>query len=206
MTLKVYAYHFRSRAERVIWAIEEAGLDYELVRLNPFKGETQTEEFISLNPSKKIPVLIDGDKTLTESLAIMEHIHSIVPDRKLIPDQADELISYRKWMYFMVSEIENYLWIADQATRLNKIYSWPPGTDASAIQQIQKNIPNLYDAIGESAFLAGARFSLADIYAYHLLVWASAYEIALPDHVRDYLDRLESRPACPQSIKSNSAE
>ena len=80
------------------------------------------------------------------------------------------------------------------------------GTDTSAIQQAQKNIPNLFDAINESPFIAGTGFSLADIYAHHLLAWTSPCEIALPDHVQDYLSSQDSRPACPESIKRKGAD
>jgi len=64
----------------VLWALREFGFPYELVRLDPFKGETRTEEFLKLNPASKVPVLVMGDKVLTESIAIMEYLNDISPE------------------------------------------------------------------------------------------------------------------------------
>ena len=55
--ITLYAHKFRSRAERVIWTLEELELDYRLIRLDAAKGDLQAAEFLSLNPAAKIPVV-----------------------------------------------------------------------------------------------------------------------------------------------------
>jgi glutathione S-transferase len=117
----LYAYTFRSRAERVIWALNELELEYRLVRLDPLKGENRTESFLQLNPAGKIPVLVHGETVVTESLAVMEYVDSIAAPGSLIPADPGGQSRYRQLVYFMMSEIESYLWIADQATRLKRI-------------------------------------------------------------------------------------
>lgn len=92
----LYAYPFRTRAERVLWALKEFDYSFEVVRLDPSKGEINTPEFIKLNPSKKVPVLVEGDKVLTESLAIMEYLNDISEATKLIPTEAVAAYDYRK--------------------------------------------------------------------------------------------------------------
>ena len=83
----LYTFSFPSRAERISWCLNELALDYEVVKLNPFKGEIFTHEgFKETSPLKKMPALVhhrsDGDKHMYESLAICVYkyimIHVIV--------------------------------------------------------------------------------------------------------------------------------
>ena len=50
-----------SRANRVHWMLHELGLPYEKRLIGPRTGETQTPEFLKVNPAGKIPVLEDGE-------------------------------------------------------------------------------------------------------------------------------------------------
>ena len=61
--------HPQSRALRVIWALEELGQPYELVKAMP-----RSEEILKYNPLGKIPALIDGEDVLTDSVAIMTYL------------------------------------------------------------------------------------------------------------------------------------
>ena len=199
--LTLYGYPFRSRAERVIWALNEAGLDYEFVQLDPLKGENRHPSFLALNPGGKIPVLVDGDFVLTESLVIMEYISSRAPATRLIPEDDALIWRYRETMGFLASEIEPYLWICDQSTRLSGIYSWPENTDRSSLELASRNLSRLGDQIGSRHYLVGEQFSLADIYACHLLIWSSALAPEHAEKSRSYLDRHLARAGCPQAFR-----
>ena len=63
-----------TRSLRAAWALEEAGVPYDYVRINLFKGEGRKPPLIELNSSGKVPVLRDGDMILTESAAIITHL------------------------------------------------------------------------------------------------------------------------------------
>ena len=199
--LTLYSYNFRSRGERVMWALNETGRDYQLVRLNPLKGENRTPEFLALNPGARIPVLVHGEFVLTESLAILDYVGGLAPELELVPPLGIALHRYREIMYFMQSEIEGYLWICDQSTRLRRIYRWPDGTAESAMARAAFSLPRLYKKIPASGYLVADRFSNADIYAFHLLVWAQANGANLPDDAQGYLQKLVRRPGCPDTIK-----
>ena len=54
--LKIYG-NKRSRATRCWWALEELGLDYEIVDINHIEKETQKPEYLALNPAGKVPTL-----------------------------------------------------------------------------------------------------------------------------------------------------
>lgn len=169
--MKLYAYNFYSRAERVIWALEELGFKYEVIRLDPSKGETHTPEFIKLNPSKKIPVLVHEDKVLTESLAIMEYLSDISEGDPLVPLGVKDCYNYHKYMHFGLSELEPYLWIAEQATTLKHIYNWPPGTYEYSIEQAGASFELVWEWFKNKRYLV-KEFSIVDIYYQQLIRWA----------------------------------
>ncbi len=193
--LTLYAYNFRSRAERVIWMLNELELPFKLIRLDPKKGESHAPEFTTLNPFKKVPVLTHGEQCFTESLAIMEYVHTLNPSKNLVPSEADCIYPFRHIIYFMQSELENYLWIANQSSILHGLYTWPEGTLEESKKLINKNIPYLFEQLKEKEFLVGDQFSMADIYAHSIISWAKARDIGIPESVQEYLNRLMARPA-----------
>ncbi|MCF6282592.1 MAG: glutathione S-transferase family protein [Candidatus Polarisedimenticolaceae bacterium] len=196
----LYAYPFRTRAERVLWALKEFGYPYEVVRLDPFKGETKTKEFLSLNPSGKVPILTHNGEVLTESLAILEYLNDISTSKKLIPTESKAAYKYRKVVHYGLTEIEPYLWVAEQDSRSRALYTWPKGTYKDAIAQVRENIKPVWEWINASPYIAGDQFTLADIYFYQLIAWSKEHQIETPSAAKEYLKRLESRANFPAEI------
>ena len=64
----------RSSASRVHWALEELGIPFELVTLDPAKGEHRAPAYLAINPNGKVPALVDDDQPYFESLAILLHL------------------------------------------------------------------------------------------------------------------------------------
>lgn len=201
--LILYTYTFRSRAERVLWALREFGLPHKVIRLDPFKGEALTPQFLKLNPAAKVPVLIHGDAVLTESLAIMEYLNDLSAQIKLIPTVNPALYQYKKMIYYAATEIEPYLWISWQATGLKKIYRWPEGTSDECFKRVERALPSVYKALEDSAYIAGDEFTLADIYYNHLLTWAQASGSKLPVQAITYLSNLSKRAHFPEEMRQS---
>ena len=63
-----------SRSVRIIWLLEELGLDYELEVLK--RGEVN-EAFIEASPFSKLPTIIDGEVVMSESVAIVQYLSLI---------------------------------------------------------------------------------------------------------------------------------
>lgn len=198
----LYAYTFRSRADRVLWALKEFDYPHEVIKLDPLKGETKTAEFLSLNSSGKIPVLIHDGAVLTESLAIMEYLNDISESIKLVPTEPKAAFKYRKVVHYGLTEIEPYLWIAIQTSRLKTLYSWPEGTYESAISQVKANIQPVLHRINAGQYIAGNEFTLADIYFYQLIEWAMQHKIECPHGVFEYMKMLKARTSFPMEMLS----
>ena len=99
-----------SRSLRAAWALEEAGAPYDYAHVDLFKGEGRRPAFLDLNPAGKLPVLVDGDLNLTESVAIVTYIGERYPASKLVPDGTPARADYLRWCSFVITELEQPVW------------------------------------------------------------------------------------------------
>ena len=88
--LKLYTYWRSSAAYRVRIALNLKGLAYESVPVHLAKDEQHAAGFQQVNPQELIPVLLHGDRVMTQSLAIIEYLDEAFPDRPLLPATARE--------------------------------------------------------------------------------------------------------------------
>jgi len=198
--IRIYGFTSRSRAERVIWALDELALDYELIRLDYNRGEHRSAEFLQLNPLGKVPVLLNDDKVLTESVAIIHYLDNLLPEPILVPADRVSRYRYEQRLQFAVSEIENFLWVADQARFLNHDYQWPPGTASAAAAIAERHIQLAEDWLTDKKFMLVDRFTALDIIYYHILSWAGLHAIRLKENTKNYLAGLAQRPAFPKTM------
>ncbi|WP_045462221.1 glutathione S-transferase family protein [Vibrio hyugaensis] len=95
----------QSRSKRIIWLLEELGVDYEVV---PYIRDSVTflapPELKSIHPLGKSPVLEDGDEVVTESGAITEYLIEKYADRRFAPERGSKAYTqYIQWMHFAES-------------------------------------------------------------------------------------------------------
>ncbi len=99
-----------SRTFRPHWMLHELGIDYEPKLIGSRTGETQQPEFLKLNPKEKIPVLVDGDFVLSESVAIVtylgDHYGSDKQPRLVPAANTRALARYNELMSFIHMELD----------------------------------------------------------------------------------------------------
>ena len=88
--MKLYHYYRSSASYRVRIALNLKGLSYEPVAVDLRPGVTaqRSAEYLALNPEGLVPVLVDGERTLTQSLAIIEYLDETHPEPPLLPRAA----------------------------------------------------------------------------------------------------------------------
>src|SRR5262249_34498347 len=74
-----------TRSIRVRWTLQELGIDFEAIPVDLLAGEHRSPAFLKINPAGKLPVLVDGDMVLTESIAIVLYLAEKYRDKGLIP-------------------------------------------------------------------------------------------------------------------------
>ena len=83
--LKLYDYFRSSAAYRARIALNLKGLDYESLSIHLTKGVQFGADYAAVNPQMLVPALVDGDVTVAQSLAIMEYLDEVYPDKPLLP-------------------------------------------------------------------------------------------------------------------------
>lgn len=187
-----------SRSMRMVWALEEAGAEYEYVKVDLFKGEGRRRPYLAINPAGKVPALVDGDFALTESVAILHYLGEKFPASGLVPapGRLRERGECLRWCCFVASELEQPLWtIAKHRFALSPdkrvpavlaTAEWEFGIAARVLEQ---RLQGREHATGEG-------FTAADILIAHTLSWARSARVAFSSPVLEaYTDRMLARPA-----------
>ena len=88
--MQLHTYFRSSAAYRVRIALELKRLDYQSIPVHLLRGggEQHAVTFASLNPAELVPVLVDGEVTLTQSLPIIEYLNEVHPEPALLPCNA----------------------------------------------------------------------------------------------------------------------
>ena len=85
--MKLYGFG-PTRSLRALWGLKELGVEFEFIPVNLQAGAHKRPEFLAINPAGKVPVLIDGDRHIWESLAIIEYVAEKFPEAKVWPMDA----------------------------------------------------------------------------------------------------------------------
>ncbi len=197
-----------SRTFRPHWMLHELGIDYEPKLIGSRTGETQQPAFLELNPKEKIPVLVDGDFVLTESVAIVtylgDHYGSDKQPRLVPAANTRARARYNEWMSFIQMELDAHtLYVIRRHKDLAELYGAAPAAIDAAIAGFTKQVRVAQLRLESSHYLLGDEFSAADLVLMTCLAWAKACGIELAAAFAPYMAELEARDAYQNAAKLN---
>lgn len=190
-----------TRSIRVRWTLQELGVAFEPVTVDLIAGEHRSLEFLRINPAGRIPVLVDGDRVLTESVAIVLYLAEKHPTRGLIPSELEQRAELYRWLFFTVTELEQPLWRISRHTALYPEERRLPGDVALAREEFREMATVLADHLHGRRFVVGERVSVADFVVAYTLDWG--HEAGLLDDFPEllaYVERMYARPNAPLRI------
>ena len=197
-----------SRTLRVHWALAELNLPYRTVSLRTRTPEMDKPEFLAINPRKKIPVLQDGDLTLTESGAIVNYLAEKYgsPQTRLIPTDVIERAKYFEWASMITMELDaTTLYVLRRHQDLPETYGEAPEAIQSAQEYFDRMLgAAIPDILAGGPYLLGDNFSGADILLGSCFQMADHFDLSLPEELAPYRERLDTRPALIQAKKANT--
>lgn len=187
-----------TRSVRIVWLLEELGLDYELVKLGFMTGDLQKPEYLAKSPLGKVPAIEDGEVRMFESGAITEYLLEKYGAGRLAPAPGTPArAEFLQWLHFaeatamppLVDILAN-TFIKPEAQRI-------PQVAEEAKPRVARILALLDRQLAGREFLLGDEFSAADIMMGFTV--GGAQLVGLLDerypNLQAYMARLSERPA-----------
>ena len=191
-----------TRSIRVRWTLQELNVPFEAITVDMFTGENRSPAFLKINPAGKLPVLIDGDLVLTESVAIVLYLAEKFPDKGLLPADSRERAQAYRWLLFTTTELEQPLW---RIARHNNLYPKDkrlPAEVELARADFAPMAAIMENHMRDRSFVVADRISVADFVLAYTLDWAKMAKLldGFP-RLNDYIEAMYARPQAPMRIK-----
>ena len=199
----IVLYHcLNARSFRPLWALEELGLPYDL-RVLPFPPRVHDRGFLAVNPLGTIPLLLDGDTSMTESVAICEFLatrYGPTPLR-VQPDESEHG-SYLNWLYFGEATLTFPQTLVLRYGQLEPAERRQPQVVEDYRRWFLGRLRAVETALSVREHLCAGRFTLADISVGYALLLAVDIGLgpALTPHVAAYWDRLRQGAAFRRAL------
>lgn len=186
-------------------ALEEAGADYEPVRVDFSKNEQRSERYLAINPKGRVPALADGCWVLTENPAILRFIARRHPGAGLWPDDPPGEARCAEWLAWLASTVH----VAYAHVRRAERYA----SDAAALEDVvakgKETCRGLWrdiDArLAGGAWALGERYSVADPYLLVFWNWGRGphlgFDMGTYAHWTAHTRRMAGRPAVRRIVE-----
>ncbi|UIZ57700.1 glutathione S-transferase [Acinetobacter sp. SCLZS86] len=195
----------QSRSFRILWALEELGLDYDIKFYHRQPNFSAPHELKLIHPLGKAPILTDAEQTIAESAVILEYLQQHYDlQRQFKPQQTSAQQAYQYWMHYAEGSLMPLLVMQLVMTKVPQQVPWlvrpmaqkiSAGIKAGFIQpRLKDHIAYLEAYLGKHDYFAGD-FSFADIQmSFPLQALQSRTGHHYPQ-IAAYLARVEQRPA-----------
>jgi glutathione S-transferase len=197
--LKVYGFsrvnefaRGNTRDLRVLWALEEMGLPYEIVGMDHPNHDLDSQEFRALNPFGQLPVIDDDGVVVTESGAILLYLAR--KSGKLMPHDPAGQAQVLRWSFAALSTIEVPIltawFVGISGGKGTKPHEALLGWSDMRLKQLD-------GWLRDRTFIATDDFTVADLLMTHVLAAASTDPSLLQphQHIRAHQERCTARPA-----------
>ena len=205
-----------SRSQRVLWLLEELGLDYEIKH---YKRDPKTNlappDLKAVHPLGKSPVITDGERTLAESAVIVEYLARTYGSAEWAPTTEDPAYwNFNYWMHYAEGSLMPPLLLKLVFTKVRTASPLLVRPIAAAIAekvesgfirgQIRTHFDHVDDHLARHEWFAGNKMSAADIQMSFPLEAAVARGTIGDDHphVVEYVQRIQARPAYRRALEA----
>ncbi|HJM48752.1 MAG TPA: glutathione S-transferase family protein [Alphaproteobacteria bacterium] len=189
--------------------LREAGARYELVKVDRTLEAHKSPDYLKLNPSGRIPTLVDGDLVLFETAAICLYIADSHAESGLAPPSGTrERAVLHKWLFYMATTIQPELLVYHYASRYAADSAGEEAVKAGAEARLAEMFEVMDEAVVRRPFLMGESFTLLDPYLAMLCRWARELRQAPGKlgHLGPYLENIVARASVARTIEREGIE
>jgi glutathione S-transferase len=186
--------------QKVVWLLEELKEPYKREDYGRQFNNTQTEEYLRLNPSGKVPTLVDGEAVVWESNSILRYLsNKLAGGAALYPSDPAARSQVERWMDWQLASLNApYLGVFREAKKKEDERAAGFAADA---KELTAQLELLEKGTAGRPWIAGEHFSIADICLGPIIDRALAFPVSLPaiPGVRAWRDRVVAREAYKKS-------
>jgi GST-like protein len=188
---------------KVALLLEELGLPYQPIPVDPRKGEQFTPEYLAVNPNAKVPAIIDGETTVFDSNAILLYLAEKTGRFLPQPDNArrGELLS---WLMFVATGIGPY---SGQAVHFRHFAPEPKQYALNRYDyEVERHYRIVDERLGKQPYMLGSEYTIVDM---ALWGWARLIPRALDGeeawnrfpNLKRLHDEINARPAAAKGVR-----
>lgn len=173
--------------------MKQLGQAFEWTEVNTLKGETRTPEFLALNANGRVPLLIVNGRKLAESNAMLCYL---ADGTDYFPADRWQRAKILEWMFFEQYSHEPYIatvrfWVHF----MHKQDEWKDKI-AEAMKKGHAALGVMEQQLQKTSFLAGVRYSIADIalYAYTHVAHEGGYDLSAYPAINAWMKQVEAQP------------
>lgn len=178
--------------------LAEMGASYELVLVDRKSEAQKSTEYLQLNPTGRIPTLVDGDIVLYESAAICLHLCDRYPQAGLIPALGSQTRPlFYQWLFYLTTTLQPTLMLYFYPEK----HTSAPGDTALISQTQEIRATGMFALLDKELagkdFLVGDGITVCDFFLFMLSHWASEFKtppLSFPN-LGQYLRNLSHRPS-----------
>lgn len=204
LTLVIGNKNYSSWSLRPWLAITHAGIEFQELRI-PLNQPSTSEQLRQYSPSMKVPVLIDGDLTIWESLAICEYVAEQEPSKFYPTDRTARAIAraVSAEMHAGFAPLRQTMPMDCRSFRPMEAIPEAVQNDIARITEIWTTCRQQYGSSGD--FLFG-EFSIADAMYAPVVSRFRTYGVSLDPLCQNYADAIWNLPAMQQWLEAAIAE
>jgi glutathione S-transferase len=184
---------------RVRWALEEAGLPYEVRLLG--QGDQDKPEYRTLQPFGQVPILEEDGLVLFESGAIVLHIGE--RSETLLPREAGARARAIQWLIAALNSIEPFVMNVALIDLFYVNEEWAKLRRPGAVEFVRRRLAALSRTLADKSFLDGDRFTAGDLMMATVLRILRHTDIVTGDaRLAAYIERCTARPAFKRALNA----
>jgi glutathione S-transferase len=152
-----------SRAARCLWALEELSLPYQHKGVDKPDGSGRSPAYLAINPSGKVPLLVDEGVSISESYAINLYLARQYGRGSLWPEDRAGQAAGLQWSFWVATETEPFIAALYVEHFVRPESEKNPGAIASANEGMAVRMKFLDVALAQNPYLGGKHFTIADL-------------------------------------------
>lgn len=158
--LRVLGRKTSGNVQKVLFLLEEIGADYERDDYGRQFGNTRTDDYLAMNPTGKVPTLVDGETVIWESNTILRYLAATRAERLTGPDPAGRA-EVERWMDFLLAAVNTGYLAGFKGSKLEPAER--PASFGDDIADLHTQMAVVDAHLGDREFVALGKLTIADI-------------------------------------------